>query len=972
MDFSSLRSVLEGDLFTDNLQRILYATDASSYREIPIAVARPVNKEDIKKIIAFASANSCSIIPRGAGTSLAGQVVGPGIVVDISKYLKDVVELNIGEQWVIVEPGVILAELNQELAKHGLLFGPETSTANRCCLGGMLGNNSCGLHSIIYGSVRDHILEIDAILSDGSEVTFRQLSTEEFNAKCEGDPQKLETAIYLNLRDTLSDTENRKKIIEGYPDQRLKRRNNGYALDILLDTDPFLGNGEKINVCKLLAGSEGTLAFTTRMKLNLIPVPDKKVGLVCAHFSSLQDALKANIIALKYNPVSIELIDDFILSCTKDNIEQSKNRFFIKGDPAVILLIEFFADTEDQIRTVASEMESEIRGAGYGYHFPLFTGSSEMKKVWELRKAGLGVLLNIPGEKRSVQVIEDTSVLPDYYPEYISEFELILQKYGLKCSYYGHIATGELHLSPLLNLKDPDDITLYYSIARDIAALVKKYKGSLSGEHGDGRLRGEFIPFMLGEHTYSLLKNLKQTWDPNNIFNPGKIIDTPSIIENLRYIVGKESQKIDTTFTFPEKSGILYAVEKCSGSGDCRKSSLMGGTMCPTFMATLDEDKSTRGRANILREFLTRSDQPNRFDHKEIFEVMDLCISCKACKSECPSNVDMTKFKAEFLHHYYKTHRIPLRSLLVGWLPRLNGPGMWFRPLTNFFTGTGIFKKIVGFAPERGVPLLSEVTLKGWMKRRKDVPSIPSKNGRVYLFADEFTNFNESDLGIKAIILLEKLGYEVIIPSHIESGRTFLSKGMLDNARKTAERNIKLLSHLVTGEAPLIGIEPSAILSFRDEYPEIANGSLKEKALALAKNSLLIEEFICREFDKGKIRSDQFTDEKNGIRLHGHCQQKAIASTDKTIKMMSIPANFLVTEIPSGCCGMAGAFGYEKEHYELSLKIGELVLFPEVRKAGNNTIIAAPGTSCRHQIIEGTGRKAIHPVEVLYNALLKN
>jgi len=972
MDFSSLRSVLKGDLYTEDLQKIIYATDASSYREIPVAVTRPANTEDIKKIIAFAAENRTSIIPRGAGTSLAGQVVGPGIVVDISKYLKQVIELNVEEQWVIVEPGVVLSELNRELEKHGLLFGPETSTANRCCIGGMLGNNSCGLHSIVYGSVRDHILEIDAILSDGSEITFRQLTTDEFNEKCGGDPERLETVIYRNLRDTLEDKTNREKIIEGYPDQRLKRRNNGYALDILLNTDPFTGNGEKINVCKLLAGSEGTLAFTTRMKLNLIPVPDKKCGLVCAHFSSLQDALKANNIALKYNPVSIELIDDFILSCTKDNIEQSKNRFFIKGDPAVILLIEFFADSEEEIRSVAASMENEIRDAGFGYHFPLFTGASEMKMVWELRKAGLGVLLNIPGDKRSVQVIEDTSVLPEFYPEYIAEFETILAKYGLRCSYYGHIATGELHLSPLLNLKDPADVNLYYSIAKEIAVLVKKYKGSLSGEHGDGRLRGEFIPFMLGEHTYQLLKTLKYTWDPHNIFNPGKIIDTPSILENLRYIAGEVSPVIKTTFQFPEKSGILYAVEKCSGSGDCRKSSEMGGTMCPTFMATNDEDKSTRGRANILREFLTRSDKTNRFDHKEIYEVMDLCLSCKACKSECPSNVDMTKFKAEFLHHYYQTHSVPLRSLLVGWLPRLNSPGMLFRPLTNYFTGTRIFKKIVGFAPERHIPSLSKITLKHWMKKRSGVLSgSPDCKGRVYLFADEFTNFNESDIGVKAILLLEKLGYEVVIPVHIESGRTFLSKGLLDSARKTANKNIELLSALVTEDAPLVGIEPSAILTFRDEYPEIADSLLRDKAISLAKNSLLIEEFICREFDKGIITADKFTDERSDIKLHGHCQQKAVASTEKTIKMMSIPVNYKVTEIPSGCCGMAGAFGYEKEHYALSMKIGEMVLFPAVRNAETNSTISAPGTSCRHQIFEGTGRKAIHPVEVLYNALVK-
>jgi FAD/FMN-containing dehydrogenase/ferredoxin len=613
----------------------------------------------------------------------------------------------------VVEPGRVLAELNLFLAKHGLLFGPETSTANRCCMGGMLGNNSCGLHSIIYGSVRDHILEIDAILSDGTEVNFRELTTEEFNSKCDANPGLLETQIYRNIRETLSDVANRAQITQHYPDQRVKRRNNGYALDALMNTDPFTGNGEKLNVCKLLAGSEGTLAFTTSMKLNLIPLPSQKVGLVCAHFSSLQDALRANILALKYNPASIELIDDYILNCTKNNIEQSKNRFFIEGDPAVILLIEFLADTEEEIISIAAAMEKEIREAGYGYHFPLFTGASEMKRVWELRKAGLGVLLNIPGDKRSVQVIEDTSVYPEFYPDYIAEFQELLKKYNLQCSYYGHIATGELHLSPLLNLKDPDDVKLYYAIAKEIAVLVKKYRGSLSGEHGDGRLRGEFIPFMLGTHTYKLLKKLKNTWDPHNIFNPGKIIDTPSIIESLRYIVGGEIPQIDTTFTFPEKSGILYAVEKCSGSGDCRKSSLMGGTMCPTFMATLDEEKSTRGRANILREFLTRSGKANRFDHQEIYQVMDLCISCKACKSECPSNVDMTKFKAEFLHHYYRSHGVPMRTLLIGWLPRLNRPGMLFRPLTNFFTGTTIFKSIVGFARQRNIPKLSKVTLRG-------------------------------------------------------------------------------------------------------------------------------------------------------------------------------------------------------------------------------------------------------------------
>lgn len=971
MDFEVLRERIKGDLYTDDLQRIMYATDGSAYREIPVAVTRPADASDIREIVAFARENGGSVIPRGAGTSLAGQVVGGGIVMDVSRYMTGILELNVSERWVVIEPGVVLSELNLFLSKHDLFFAPETSTANRCCIGGMLGNNSCGLHSIIYGSVRDHILEIDALLADGSEATFRALTTEEFNAKCEGDPDKLETQIYRNIRDTLSDAENRAGITAGYPDPRLKRRNNGYALDILMNTDPFTGNGEKINLCKLLAGSEGTLAFTLRMKLNLLPLPDKVTGLVCAHFESLQDALKANIIALRYNPASIELIDDYILNCTRDNISQSRNRFFIKGEPAIILLIEFLEDTGDVISGKAEAMEREMRESGYGYHFPLYTAPDEMARVWDLRKAGLGVLLNIPGEKRSVQVIEDTSVHPELYPEYITGFEKILEKYNLTCSYYGHIATGELHISPLLNLKDPADIEVYHGIATDIAALVKEFRGSLSGEHGDGRLRGEFIPFMFGEKTYQLLKNLKKTWDPFNVFNPGKITDTPSIVENLRYIVGEQTPVPDTTFTFPEKTGILYAVEKCSGSGDCRKSVLMGGTMCPTFMATHDEDKSTRGRANILREFLTRSGKANRFDHKEIFEVMDLCISCKACKSECPSNVDMAKFKAEFLHHYYRSHRIPLRTLLIGWLPRLNRVGMLLRPVTNFVTGTTLFKSVIGIARERDLPVLSKVTMRRWERsERKKSNAVTQNKGKLFLFADEFTNYNESEIGIKTILLFERLGYEVVIPASAESGRTFLSKGLLGAARKVAEKNVRILSAIVSAESPLVGIEPSAILSFRDEYPEMVGEELRPLAKSLSVNTMLVEEFICRELDRGNIGAGDFTEREAKILLHGHCQQKALASTLPTKRMLSVPVNYQVSEIPSGCCGMAGAFGFEKEHYDLSMKIGELVLFPEVRSAADDTIISAPGTSCRHQIADGTGRKAYHPVEILYDALV--
>lgn len=995
--FYALKSKLAGDVFTNNVQRVIYATDASSYREIPQAVCKPKTKEDIRAIINFAREHQTSVIPRAGGTSLAGQVVGPGIVVDISKYMNRIVDFNKKEKWIVVEPGLNLTELNQFLEPYGLQYGPETSTANRCCIGGMVGNNSCGLHSLIYGSAREHILEAECIMADGSEVIFKELTTEEFYAKSQEDPESLETKIYQNLKETLSDPTNQAHIRKEFPDPKVKRRNNGYAIDILLETDPFTGNGQKINVCKLLAGSEGTLAFSTKLKLNLIPLPQKFKGLVCAHFSSMREAYQGNLIALKHQPGAIELMDDIIMDCTKENIKQRKNRFFIQGEPKAMLMIEFARETEDELLDIAEKLGQDFRLAGVGYHFPLIRGTENIKKVWALRTAGLGLLSNIPGDKRSVTVIEDTAVAPDYLPDYMEEFDQIMNQHGLSCVKYAHIATGEIHLRPLLNLKDETDVKLYHTIAKEMAALVKKHKGSLSGEHGDGRLRGEFIPFMLGEHNYQLIKKLKQTWDPDHILNPGKIVDTPPITENLRYLIGATPQ-FETTFDFSGEQGYLRAIEKCNGTGDCRKSAAIGGSMCPTFMATKDEDKTTRGRANILREFLTRSDKSNPFDHEEIYEVLDLCISCKACKAECPSNVDMAKFKAEFLQHYYDIHGVPFRTRLIAYLPRLNKLGRMTLPLTNWMTSTNAFKKIIGFAPERQVPKLSKLSLRQWYKkqnskvqnpksrfknqepgiRNQDLnPKTKKQNhedllckGKVYLFADEFTNENESDIGIKAILLLNKLGYEVSIPKHRESGRTYLSKGLVKTAKKIATENVLQLHPLVSEKTLLLGIEPSALLSFRDEYPDLVDDHLKVKANELAENSFLFDEFIAAEFEKGNIDPSSFTVETKQIKMHGHCQQKAVASTLPTKKMLEIPPNYTVSEIPSGCCGMAGSFGYEKEHYELSQQIGELVLFPAVRDAATEEIISAPGTSCRHQIEKGTGRKALHPIEILYEATL--
>ena len=997
----SLRFNFDGDIYLDKTWQIMYATDASAYREIPMGVARPRNSSDIKKLVLFARENHIPLIPRAAGTSLAGQVVGSGLVVDVSRYLTRILEFNEAEHWVRVEPGVILDELNTFAASKGLFFGPETSTSSRCMISGMVGNNSCGAHSTLYGSTRDHVISLKTILGDGSETEFKDISKEDFIKKTR--KNDLEGKIYKNIQEILSDPMNQEQIRKEYPHPEIHRRNTGYAIDLLLESEPFMDYGLRItdyddrktdsspapeqptscfqhpqfNFCKLLSGSEGTLAFITEIKLNLVPLPPKQKALICVHCHSVAESLKANLVVLKYNPGSVELMDKPIMDCTKDNIMQRQNRFFIEGDPAAILIIEFARESREEIMEIASNLEKELRESGLGYHFPIVF-PPDLKKVWDLRKAGLGVLSNYPGDRKPVPVTEDTAVRPEDLPGYIDEFANMLARFDRDCVYYAHVGSGELHLRPVLNLKEPDDVELFHSIALETAKLVKKYRGSLSGEHGDGRLRGEFIPLMIGDHNYRLLEQIKNTWDLENIFNPGKIISTPKMNSSLRYKPGQKVRKIPTLFDFSSSHGILRAAEQCNGSGDCRNTVITGKWMCPSYMAMKDENTTTRARANILREFLTNSARSNPFDHMEIYEVMDLCLSCKACKSECPSNVDMAKLKAEFLQHYYDANGIPVRSRLIAHITSIYKLGSLAPGIFNFFQEnkllSGMIKRMLGFAPLRNIPLLYKSTFKAWLQgydgnKACNGENFHSKN--VYLFADEFTNFNDVEIGIKAIKLLNAFGYHVTIPDHTESGRTFLSKGLIRKAKKLANTNVQKLEDLVSEASPLIGIEPSALLTFRDEYPELVDPGLRDAARELAKHSFLFEEFISSQFAVGSLQSDSlFTAKTARIKVHGHCHQKALASVVPTLKMLSIPQNYQVEEIKSGCCGMAGAFGYEKEHYDISIKVGELVLFPEVRKTDDDVIISAPGTSCRHQIFDGTGRKALHPIEVLYDALL--
>jgi len=964
-----LREILEGEIYYDDLIKSIYATDASVYRKLPLAVAYPKNAEDLKQLIKFAKAHKTSLIPRTAGTSLAGQCVGDGIVVDVSKYFTKIIELDEKAQTVTVEPGVVRDTLNNYLKPFGLFFGPNTSTSNRCMIGGMVGNNSSGTTSIQYGVTRDKVIELHTILSDATEVVFGELSSEEFQQK--KTLETLEGNIYKTLYNALKPEAVQKQIIEYFPKPEIHRRNTGYAIDELIKSDVFSESSESFNMCKLLSGSEGTLAFTTQITLKLDTLPPRESIMIAAHFDSIENCLNAVEFTMKHNLYNCEMMDKTILDCTKHNKTQQENRQFIEGDPQAILMCEVKAKTLREVEILANNLVNDIDKSGLSYAFPRLIGS-DIDKANNLRSAGLGLLGNIIGDKKAVACIEDTAVALVDLANYISEFTQLMKDYKQDAIYYAHAGAGELHLRPILNLKKGDDVTLFRKITTDVAHLVKKYKGSMSGEHGDGIVRSEFIPLMIGKNNYQILKQIKTAFDTDNIFNPGKIVDALPMDKKLRYKADRVEPKIETLLDFSKSQGILREAEKCNGSGDCRKLPEFGGTMCPSYRATRNEKDTTRARANALREFLTNSEKSNKFDYKELKDVFDLCLSCKACSSECPSSVDVASLKAEFQYQYQKENGVSLRTKLFAYNNKLNQLGSKLPGLANFvfsnrFTST-ILKKSFGIAKERSLPFISNKSLSKKFQL-SDNKLIKNKIANsVILFNDEFTNYLDTQIGVDAIVLLRALNYEVKLIDNAESGRSFLSKGLLEQAKDVANKNVSLFKDMISSDTPLIGIEPSAILTFKDEYLRLADD--KTSAEAISKNTFLIEEFIQQEIGLGNIKPEQFTLESKSIKFHGHCHQKAMSNQLSSFAVLNLPKNYKVTIIPSGCCGMAGSFGYEKEHYEVSMQIGEQTLFPAVRKAANDTVIAANGTSCRHQIKDGTNRDAKHPISILREALV--
>ena len=980
---------------TDSLHRIAYSTDASTYREVPQGVAYPETIDDVNSLIKKAKQRKTHLIPRAAGTSIAGQVVGKGIVVDIKGWNK-ILEVNKEEKWARVQPGVVRDELNIALKPYGLHFSPETSTSNRCCIGGMFGNNSCGTHSLIYGSTRHHVIACKGLLSEGTVFDTEKLKDSGYRKSI-----PLLDCILNQLEGWAGNESNSKLIEENYPDKSLQRRSCGYAIDEAIE---IVEENPGLAFCKLLAGSEGTLAFITEIKVSLDPLPPKERMVVCAHCSTLEGSFEANLIALKHKPAAVELMDGKILELSFQNLEQKRNSFFVEGMPAALLIAEFWGTTREEIDAKAAAFEEDAKASGLVYTNTRVYGS-DVAKVWDLRKAGLGVLSGMKGDAKPIGVIEDTAVAPERLPAYMKDFREMLERLHTSCVYYGHISTGELHLRPIINIKTAEGKKLFREIAEETAKLVRKHKGSLSGEHGDGRLRGEFIPLMYGEEVYQLMREVKHSWDPDGVFNMNKIVDTPPMDEWLRFEVGQKyrvEEELLSNNTYynwraafdeckvegisgvrNQAHALMCSIEQCNGAGACLKSDLIGGTMCPAYKVSQDETKSTRARANILREILTRGFESEAFkdvvagksvfDNNELSEVLDSCLACKGCLSECPSNVDMTKLRSEILQQKYDRLGMPFRNWMVARMAKMEEFGAMVRPLYNFFAtwkpSSWVIKKMVRFSTDRQIPKLSRYSMRKLVAKEKQ----PAEGRKVYLFADEFTNHQEAELGLTFAKLLIKLGYQVEIPKHVESGRAAFSKGCLKLAKKYAIKNVQMLSVIVNDEIPLVGIEPSCILSFRDEYSDIVPAEMRDTAKQLAKNCLLFDEFIMREVEAGRISSEAFKEINAEIYLHGHCHQKSLIGVGKCAEMLKLIPGVKVNVIPSGCCGMAGSFGYEKEHYETSKEIGEMVLFPAVRKATEDkqkqVIIAAPGTSCRQQILDGTGVKGYHPIEILFSYL---
>ena len=949
---AELRKRVEGDVHFDRYSRLLYSTDASIYQIEPIGVVVPRHKADVQAVVEIANKFSVSVLPRGGGTSLAGQAVGHSIVLDFSKYMQNVLEVNREELWCRVQPGLVQDELNAHVRSMGLQFGPDTSTSNRATLGGMIGNNSAGAHSLTYGKTLDHVLELTVLLADGSEVALKDLSPDELEQKCRED--SLEGRIYRQVSRIAQEHKN--EIVARYP--KIMRRVSGYNLDEFIKPQPF-------NLSRILVGSEGTLGTVVEAKMRLVPKP-KWTALDVIHFHDDLTALEASQTILETAPYALESTDKMILNLARGNIEQSRRLGFVQGNPDSLLMVEYAGDTEAEVKDQVLKLEELRKARRIGYAATLAFKPEEVKAIWGVRKAGLGLLLGTKGDKKPIAFVEDTAVEPAKLPEFIKRFREIVTRHDTVAGYYGHCSVGCMHIRPLINLKEEGEAKKMVSIANEISDLVLEFNGAMSGEHGDGLARSHFNKKLFGPVLYEAFQQVKRVFDPKNLMNPGKIVDSPAMTDSLRISPQYKTWQPETTLDFSGQGGFAAAVEMCSGMGECRKK--LDGTMCPSYMGTLDEEHSTRGRANALRAVLSGKVPKEEFTGKRLYEVMDLCLECKACKAECPSNVDMAKLKYEFLDHYHRANGLPLRNRMFGGIERLNRIGSQFAPISNWIAQSKVnrwlMEKLAGVDRRRPLPQFAGETFEDWFPAHNAKGD--GSKGDVILFHDTFNNFNTPNVAIAATCFLERLGYRVLLVNKRCCGRPMISKGMLREAKDNAAWNVDQLAEYAERGVPIVGLEPSCLLTLRDEYPEFLRTN---EATRVAENSFLLEEFLLRERDAGRL-DIKFAGNGRKALLHGHCHQKALVGTAPTVAVLRW-AGFDVSEVDSGCCGMAGSFGFEKEHYDLSLKIGNRRLGPAVKNAAADVEVVAPGISCRQQIEHLAGRKAKHPTEVLWETLEK-
>jgi FAD/FMN-containing dehydrogenase/Fe-S oxidoreductase len=947
---AELMKRVEGDLRFDRYSRLLYSTDASIYQIEPIGVVVPRHKGDVQAVIEIANKLGVSVLPRGGGTSLAGQTVGHSIVLDFSKYMQNVLEVNKEELWCRVQPGLVQDELNAHVRGLGLQFGPDTSTSNRATIGGMIGNNSAGAHSLTYGKTLDHVIELTMLLADGSEVVLKDLAPDEVERKSKNDA--IEGRAYREVFRLAA--QHRNEILARYP--KIMRRVSGYNLDEFIKPQPF-------NLSRMIVGSEGTLATVVEAKMRLVPKP-KWTAMDVIHFHDDIEALEASQAILETAPYALESTDKMILNLARGNIVQSQRLGFVQGNPSSLLMVEFAGETEDEAREKVHKLEELRKREKIGYAATQAFKPEEVRAIWGVRKAGLGLLLGTTGDKKPIAFVEDAAVAPAKLPEFIRRFRDVVARHDTIAGYYGHCSVGCMHIRPLINLKEESERSKMVSIANAISDLVLEFNGALSGEHGDGLARSHFNAKLFGPALYDAFRQIKRAFDPKNLMNPGKIVDSPAMTESLKISPQYKTWQPQTTLDFSGQGGFARAVEMCSGMGECRKK--LDGTMCPSYMGTLDEEHSTRGRANALRSVLSGKVPKDEFTGKRLYEVMDLCLECKACKAECPSNVDMAKIKYEFLDHYHRANGLPLRNRMFGGIETLNRIGSSLAPVSNWFVNSSLnrwlMEMFAGIDRRRPLPQFAGETFADWFQKHQREGD--GSKGDVVLFHDTFNNYNTPRVAIAATGFLEKSGYRVVLVDKKCCGRPMISKGMLGQAKENAAWNVGKLAPYAEKGTPIVGLEPSCLLTLRDEYPEfIATGAAKK----VAEHSFMIEEFVLREQKEGRLKLNANAGGRKAL-LHGHCHQKALVGTTPTVAMLKA-AGYEVSEVDSGCCGMAGSFGFEKEHYDLSTKIGNRRLAPAVQAAAAEVEIVAPGISCRQQIDHLTQRKAKHPAELLWEGL---